>query len=532
MATKVKIGFISFLFVLSANMSFGIPSSFHLDTSVVNGNGTLTPPSGYFIVRSVVPLTATPAVGYQVKQWTGTDNDVSTSNTNTVTMMNNKTVTVEFESANKTYSIVDYPDYQIDTVVSGVDHVSGTIIANPTTGVISSASFTITGATSYTVASATIDPYYVHISPTQITVDQTNPTNPLGYGNLRLSGSTGDSRFNLAVLQWYVPGNPWMAGSFPYPAYKGTVFNNNAPKGTKDYASDFASATVGTDYPWVVATVVVPVPVTIDQAADQADPAVTSTINFTVVFNEPVSDFITGEVTLGGTAGATTAIVTGSGTTYNVAVSGMTQPGTVIAMIGPGVAHDAMGNPNLASTTSDNIVSFTPLPLPVLQGAVSRKTHGTAGDFDIDLPLAGTGIECRIDGPTKVIMTFDQPVSKAADFAVLLSSGTVGETTCVGNTLEINLSGSTNKTWVAIGVTGLQGADTLEGSYVLTVGTLYGDVDFSKKVLASDTVLMKTKTSPLNVTSSNFWFDIDCSGKVLNSDVVIEKTLQNPVGLP
>ena len=38
-----------------------------------------------------------------------------------------------------------------------------------------------------------------------------------------------------------------------------------------------------------------------------------------------------GDVTLTGTAGATTAVVTGSGTTYNVAVSGMTGSGTVIA---------------------------------------------------------------------------------------------------------------------------------------------------------------------------------------------------------
>ena len=36
-------------------------------------------------------------------------------------------------------------------------------------------------------------------------------------------------------------------------------------------------------------------------------------------------------MTLGGTAGATTGTVTGSGTTYNVAVSGMTGSGTVIA---------------------------------------------------------------------------------------------------------------------------------------------------------------------------------------------------------
>ena len=102
-----------------------------------------------------------------------------------------------------------------------------------------------------------------------------------------------------------------------------------------------------------------PPTVAINQAASQVDPANASPINFTVVFSELVSDFVTGDVTLGGTAGATTAIVTGSGTTYNVAVSGMTSDGTVIASIAAGVAHDAAGNASVASTSTDNVVTFS-----------------------------------------------------------------------------------------------------------------------------------------------------------------------------
>ena len=49
--------------------------------------------------------------------------------------------------------------------------------------------------------------------------------------------------------------------------------------------------------------------VTIEQATDQADPTSDSTIYFTAVFSEKVNDFATGDVTLSGTAGATTAIV-------------------------------------------------------------------------------------------------------------------------------------------------------------------------------------------------------------------------------
>jgi hypothetical protein len=73
-----------------------------------------------------------------------------------------------------------------------------------------------------------------------------------------------------------------------------------------------------------------------------------------VVFSEPVTGFTTGEVTLGGTAGATTATVSGSGATYNVAVTGMTSWGTVIASIGAGVCQDPASNGNAASTSADN----------------------------------------------------------------------------------------------------------------------------------------------------------------------------------
>ncbi len=56
-------------------------------------------------------------------------------------------------------------------------------------------------------------------------------------------------------------------------------------------------------------------------------------LHFTVVFDEPVSGFTDSDVTLSGTAGATTASVSqiapNNGTTYDVAVSGMTSGGTV-----------------------------------------------------------------------------------------------------------------------------------------------------------------------------------------------------------
>ncbi|NLE74304.1 MAG: hypothetical protein GX604_06730, partial [Actinobacteria bacterium] len=103
--------------------------------------------------------------------------------------------------------------------------------------------------------------------------------------------------------------------------------------------------------------------------------------DFTVVFSKPVTGFATGDVTLSGTAGATTATVTGSGTTYNVAVSGMTTSGTVIAAIGAGVAQDAAGNVNTPSTSIDNEVTWNKPPTPqklfgFVEGSVGGRLEG------------------------------------------------------------------------------------------------------------------------------------------------------------
>jgi hypothetical protein len=84
----------------------------------------------------------------------------------------------------------------------------------------------------------------------------------------------------------------------------------------------------------VLVDAVVPT-VTINQAAGQDDPTSATTINFTVVFSETVADFATGDVSLSGTALPTTATVSGSGTTYTVAVTGMTAE-LSLPPLGPG----------------------------------------------------------------------------------------------------------------------------------------------------------------------------------------------------
>ena len=59
-------------------------------------------------------------------------------------------------------------------------------------------------------------------------------------------------------------------------------------------------------------------------------------------------------------------------------------------------------------------------------GAFSRKTHGSAGDFDIDLPLFGNpGIECRTgpSGNHKVVVTFPVPITGVGNATVTPGTG-------------------------------------------------------------------------------------------------------------
>lgn len=123
--------------------------------------------------------------------------------------------------------------------------------------------------------------------------------------------------------------------------------------------------------------------VIINQAAGQPDPTSSSPVNFTLIFSESVTGFgdRSSDVMLSGTAGATGAISTGSGTTYNIAVSGMMQSGTVVVDIPAGAAQDLAGNDSVASTSADNVVTYvapnnrphTPSNISPLDGALGQS---------------------------------------------------------------------------------------------------------------------------------------------------------------
>ncbi|MDP6523855.1 MAG: YDG domain-containing protein [Kiritimatiellia bacterium] len=196
---------------------------------------------------------------------------------------------------------------------------------------------------------------------------------------------------------------------------------------------------------------IVPPTVTINQAGGQVDPTNGAPISFTVLFSESVSDFATGDVTITGTAsGSKTATVTGSGTTYNVAVSGMTGGGTVIAAIAAGKAHDATGNANTASTSTDNTVTYD-VTSPTISSITSTSDNGTYGEgeainvtlnFSEDVTLVGGDLVITLEtGDTDrevTISTISSSDTAAGNYTVQ-----AGDASADLSVKSIGLSGTT-----------------------------------------------------------------------------------------
>src|SRR5438876_2585554 len=167
--------------------------------------------------------------------------------------------------------------------------------------------------------------------------------------------------------------------------------------------------------------------------------------------------------------------------------------------------------------------------IPALQivSAVSRKTHGAAGAFDIPLPLSGSpGVECRTGGATgayTLVFTFSNNVT-SGNASVTSGIGSVAGTPVFsGNTMTVNLTGVANAQTLTVTLSGV----TDEFSQVLpstpvSVNMLIGDTSGNGVVNATDIAQTKAQVGQ-PVTSSNFRTDVNASGIINATDVAIVK---------
>jgi hypothetical protein len=130
--------------------------------------------------------------------------------------------------------------------------------------------------------------------------------------------------------------------------------------------------------------------VTIDQAAVQADPTPVLYIEFTVVFSEPVTGFQAGDISFAGsTADTSRALVflhPPENNLYRVSVTNIASGGVIKVSIPAGSVIDSQGNPNSASTSSDNSVTYNPNYV-LIGGQVKLSSGRILSNVNLELIL-------------------------------------------------------------------------------------------------------------------------------------------------
>lgn len=182
---------------------------------------------------------------------------------------------------------------------------------------------------------------------------------------------------------------------------------------------------------------------------------------------------------------------------------------------------------------------------PTVNSAVSRKTHGAAGTFDIPLPLTGTpGIECRTGGATNdytMVVTFtgNVTVTGMPQAEVILGAGCVGSggvcnggmVTVSGAVVTVPLTNVANDQTINVQLNGINGAaDTPATDFTIPMSILIGDTGANGTVNASDVSQTKSRVGQ-PVDTTNFRSDVNTNGALNASDVALVKSKVG-TGLP
>ncbi|MEO8386344.1 MAG: dockerin type I domain-containing protein [Betaproteobacteria bacterium] len=152
----------------------------------------------------------------------------------------------------------------------------------------------------------------------------------------------------------------------------------------------------------------------------------------------------------------------------------------------------------------------------------SRKTHGVAGNFDVNIdssiPLTGAiSIEPR-SGANTIIFRFDGPVTFPGILTATDAEGVdiVGsQSVAAGNDVTVTLPAFADPRRVALTLTDVNNLGVVASA---SIGFLIGDVNNSLSVNASDIAGVKARSGQVT-NASNFMFDLNVSGTINASDI-------------
>ncbi|MCX6354697.1 MAG: dockerin type I domain-containing protein [Candidatus Aureabacteria bacterium] len=192
-------------------------------------------------------------------------------------------------------------------------------------------------------------------------------------------------------------------------------------------------------------------------------------------------------------------------------------------------------SPDTPVPTPTTTPTFTPCDVFRIESAVSRRVHGDAGDFDIDLlnPLAGNdvAVECRTGGPEKLVVAFSldlrgQGTHEISDVSVTSSREPVPTVTNVsvsGKVLTIDMTGAVDQSRLTISFPGIR--DMWAGNAVsetLCLAVMSCDITGDGVVNIFDLVAVKSNLDR-PVSGSNVRSDVTADGFVNIYDILAVK---------
>jgi hypothetical protein len=185
-----------------------------------------------------------------------------------------------------------------------------------------------------------------------------------------------------------------------------------------------------------------------------------------------------------------------------------------------------------------DVLFIVPPASPMATGAVSRKIHGGAGTFDVDLPLTGpAGIEPRAGGGTNdytLVVTFSSninvtgsPQAQITLGAATIGTGGVGNGGNVavnGNSVTIPLTDVDDQQTINVTLNGVNSGSTNSpaANVVIPMSRLLGDTSGNGAVNASDVTQTKLRSGQA-LTSTNFRSDLSANGSINATDVSLVK---------
>ena len=163
-----------------------------------------------------------------------------------------------------------------------------------------------------------------------------------------------------------------------------------------------------------------------------------------------------------------------------------------------------------------------------ITAAASRKMHGAAGTFDVNLPLTGEpGVECRtggVGGNYTLVFVFNNNVVSGNVSVTGGTGGVSGNPSFEDNTMTVNLTGVIDVQRITVTLTGVSDEfSQVLPSTPVSMNVLIGDVNGNKLVNATDVTLVKSQVGQA-VTGSNFREDVNANGSLTSTDAALTKS--------